>query len=174
VNPALGPFAIASVVLVVAGGRKLLEPRDTSGALRAMGLPGAEAAVRAGAAGEVALGIVALVATNAVIALLVAVSYASFFAFVAVARARRLPIASCGCLGKADTPPSRVHLGIDLGACVAAVGMAIDPSITPLDVVSDQRLAPSMAYVVLVAVGVVVSLAVLTRVPRVAAARPRP
>ena len=44
---------IKAPVLVVAGAAKVLEPRDTAGALRAMGLPGGDRVVRAGGVVEV-------------------------------------------------------------------------------------------------------------------------
>ena len=58
-----------------------------------------------------------------VFAALVAVSYLAFAGFVVVALRSGAPISSCGCFGKVDTPPSLVHVVIDLVlAAVAAVG----------------------------------------------------
>lgn len=165
-NPALGPFAIVATILAVAGASKVLEPRDTAGALRAMGLPGGDRIVRVGGAVEVVVAAAALVATGVVVALLVALSYGLFAAFIAVALVRRLPIASCGCVGRAVTFPSRVHVGLNVAACLAALGMAFDPSVTPLEVVRDESVAAVAAYVALVVVGVVLSFRVLTQAPR--------
>ena len=164
-NPALGPFAIAAILLVVGGALKAVRPHDTAYALRAMALPGSERVVRAGGVAEVALGVAALVTVDPVVAILIAVSYAAFAAFVALALARRLPITSCGCLGRVDTPPTVVHIGVCLGACVAAVGMAIDTAISPLDVVTGDALE-SAAYVALVAIGALTAYALLAVLPR--------
>lgn len=164
-NPALGPFAIASVLLVVAGALKAVRPHDTARALRAMGLPGSETGVRVGGVVELALGTLALVAADALVAVLVAFSYAAFCAFVVIALVRRLPISSCGCFANIETPPSLLHVGVATGACIAAVGMVVDPMISPLDVVTEHGLE-SAVFAVLVAVGVLAAFAVLTLVPR--------
>jgi hypothetical protein len=165
VNPAVGPFAIAAAMLVIAGALKSLEPVDTAGALRLMGLPSSATAVRVGGVAEVAIGAAALAAGGPIAALLVAMSYGAFATFVVVALARRLPVASCGCLGRADVPPSRVHVGVNVAACVAAVGMVVDASVGPLDVVRQQSVGAASAFVALVIAGVVLSFAVLTRAP---------
>ena len=46
--------------------------------------------------------------------MLVAVSYLAFAGFVVVALRSGKPISSCGCFGKVDTPPSPVHVVLDL------------------------------------------------------------
>lgn len=171
-NPALGPFAIAAALLVVGGALKALSPHDTAKAMRLMRLPANDSLVRVGGVVELALGIVALVAVDTVVAVLVAISYAAFCAFVTLALVRRTPIASCGCLGKVDTPPSLVHVGVNLGACIAAIGMAFDAAVSPLDVTAEP-FPDGAAYVVLVAVGVLLAFAVLTVVPRAIATATR-
>lgn len=167
-NPAVGPFAIAALLLVAGGALKAWRPHDTALAARGIRLPASEGAVRFSGAAEASLGVAGLLVVSAPVALLVAASYASFFAFVTLALVRRLPISSCGCFGKADTPPSFVHLGVNLGACVAAVAMAIDRGISPIEVVAEQ-LPESLVFVVLVAVGVLASFVALTVLPRVLA-----
>jgi len=71
-------------------------------------------AVRAGALAEAALGLVALVLPRPLTGALVALSYALFAGVVAYAMARGGPLATCGCFGRPDTPPTRVHLVVDL------------------------------------------------------------
>jgi hypothetical protein len=110
------------------------------------------------------IGAVALAAASVVAAPLVATSYAAFFVFVANALVRHLPIASCGCFGKADTPPSRVHLGVNLGACVAALAMVIDPALAPFDVLIGER-PGGVAFALLVVVGVGAAFGALTVLP---------
>ena len=164
-NPAVGPYAIAACLLVFGGGSKALSPDDTANALRVMGLPVAHRLVRVGGAFEAALGAVALVVAGTAPAVLVAASYAAFAVFVAAARASHRPISSCGCLGKTDMPPSGLHLGVNVAACIAAIGMMIDPVISPLDVVADH-FPESAVYVVLVATGVLAAYVTLTLLPR--------
>jgi hypothetical protein len=55
----------------------------------------------------------------------VALSYACFTAFVALARARGGVLSSCGCFGKADTPPTVAHLAITAGIAVSAGAVAV-------------------------------------------------
>ena len=70
--------------------------------------------VRAGGAAEVVIGVGALAVGGPVFAALVALSYLAFAGFVVVALRSGSPISSCGCFGKVDTPPSLVHVVIDL------------------------------------------------------------
>jgi hypothetical protein len=165
VNPALGPFAIAALLLMIGGIAKAVRPGDTAVAVEAMGLPGGDTAVRLGGCVEVVLGLAALITVDVPIAVLVAISYAAFCGFVSIALARRLPIASCGCFGRTDTPPSWLHVGITAGACVAAIGMTLDATDSPIDLATGHG-ASSAAYVVLVVAGVLTSFALLTVIPR--------
>jgi hypothetical protein len=165
VNPALGPFAIGAVLLVLAGALKAVQPDDTALALRGTGLPASRLVVRLGGAAEATLGLLALVAVDPVVAVLVAMSYALFAAFVAVTLARRLPITTCGCFGKVDTPPTLVHVGVSLGAFAFAVAMAFDTALSPVDLL-DQRWLEVAAYVLLVFVGTLSAFAAMTWLPR--------
>jgi hypothetical protein len=169
VSPAIGPFAIVALLLVIGGSAKALRPRNTTIALRGAGLRVGEPAVRAGGAVEAALGFVALTRAGLVIGMLVAASYAAFSAFVAIALVRHLPISSCGCFGRFDTPPTAVHLAVTSGAVVAACMAAFDSTISPLDVAT--RAAPeSVDFVVLVVAGALAAFVALALLPRVLAA----
>lgn len=85
--------------------------------------------MRAGALAEAALGLTALVLPRPVTAALIAASYAGFTAVVALARWRGGALASCGCFGRPDTPPTLVHLFLDLVlAASAAVFAAAAPT----------------------------------------------
>jgi hypothetical protein len=125
----IGLYLIASGLLVVAGVGKAARPDDTARALAAL-LPASPPpgvlrwAVRTGALAEAALGVVALVAPRPASAALVAFSYVCFFGVVAYARWRGGALATCGCFGRPDTPPTVVHLVIDLALAGAAVAVA--------------------------------------------------
>jgi hypothetical protein len=165
VNAAAGPFTIAALLLVAGGIAKAIAPRDTANALREVGLPGAPLLVRAGGAIEATIGAYAIATADLASALLVAASYLAFAAFVGVALHRGTPIATCGCFGKADTPPSVVHLGVNLGAAAAAIALAVDPGDGIADIVGDQPLA-GVPYLFLVGVGTYVAFLALTLLPR--------
>ncbi|MCU4183200.1 hypothetical protein K6U06_02420 [Acidiferrimicrobium sp. IK] len=123
-----GLFAAGSLLLAGAGVAKVRRPADSSIALRAAGLPATPGRVRAVAAAETAVGVAALVAPGPVPALLVALSFAGFAVFVAVALRRRLPLASCGCFGRPDTPPSWAHVVVNVVAAGSALAWAFSQS----------------------------------------------
>ena len=104
------PALVAAGLLAVAGAAKLLDPTMTAGALRVMGLPSAPELVRIGAAAELVLGVAAVVVGGSVLWGLVALSFAAFAAFVVAALMSSRPIGSCGCFGRADTPPAWWHV----------------------------------------------------------------
>jgi len=164
-NLAAGPFLIAATLLVVGGLLKALRPLDTANALRGVGVPLGPGIVRFGGAAEAAVGIWAITTGGRWSAILVAVSYAAFTAFVVAALLRHAPIASCGCFGKADTPPSLVHVGVNLIACLAAVAVAVDPGAGLRAILATQPLAGA-PFLLLVATGVFLTFLALTLLPR--------
>jgi hypothetical protein len=116
---------VAAGVLALAGAAKVLDPTMTVGALRAMGLPSGPGLVRVGAAAELALGIGAAVVGGAVLWALVGASYVAFAAFVVAALRSDRPIGSCGCFGRADTPPAWWHVAANLVAAAAALAYGL-------------------------------------------------
>jgi hypothetical protein len=125
----IGLYLVAAGLLVVAGVGKAVRPDDTARAMAAL-LPVPlpfrlrRGAVRAGALGEAALGVLAVAFPRPATAALVALSYVCFFAVVAVARRRGGPLGTCGCFGRPDTPPTALHLVIDLTLAAAALAVA--------------------------------------------------
>src|SRR3954452_21697765 len=119
------PLLIASALLAVAGAPKTLDPTNTVGALRSVGLRVPSVSVRLFGAVETTLGIATLITGARPLALLVALSYAGFSGFILVALSKGGAVSSCGCVGRADTPPTRAHLtvtaGLGLTSLLAAV-----------------------------------------------------
>ncbi|NBP51962.1 MAG: hypothetical protein EBU70_12465, partial [Actinobacteria bacterium] len=111
-TPWVGPYAIAAVLLAVAGAAKAASPTATAGALRALGLPGRPVWVRIGGAAEAGLAAAALATGWVPLVVAVGASYLVFAAFVVAALRAGVPVASCGCLGRVDTPPHAVHVGV--------------------------------------------------------------
>jgi hypothetical protein len=159
------PYGIAVVLLLAAGIAKVRDPRDTAGALARSGIPASLTVVRLGAAFEAGLALAALAAGTRTAAAVVALSYLSFTAFVARALVRRLPVGSCGCFGRVDTPPSAWHVGVNLGCATAAVGAALTG---PAPWLGLADLAAGVAFItgVLVLAGAGLAAALLTVVPR--------
>jgi hypothetical protein len=126
--PALAvPYAAAGVLLAVAGVPKVREPGDLVRAVRSVGMPVGRRAVRAFAAVEVVIAVAALAAPNRLTAALLAAMYAGFTAFVVAALRRGGVLSSCGCFGKADTPPTRAHALVTGAASGTALLVALDP-----------------------------------------------
>ena len=132
------PFFIASALLALAGAAKLTRPEPTAGALKSIGLPGSRLAAQALGLTEVVIGAAALVFGGAVTATAVAISYLGFAGFVVVALRTGGAVASCGCFGTDDTPPTIVHLVLNLAAVAAAVAAAAANLGGVPDVLGDQ------------------------------------
>lgn len=165
VNAAAGPFTIAALLLAAGGIAKAVAPADTANALRVVRLAASPLFVRVGGAIEAIIGGFAIATADRIAALLVALSFMAFAGFVELALRRGAPIATCGCFGKADTPPSRVHVFVNLAGAIAALVVAIDPGDGIVDVVDRQPLA-GVPYVMLVLVGTYVAFLALTLLPR--------
>lgn len=110
---ASGALAGAALLLAVAGAAKLVDPSRLAGALAALGWPASGTLVRVAAGAETVLGVATVVVGGRVPALLVAASYLGFAAFVMAALRAGTPLATCGCIGRADTPPSPEHVVVD-------------------------------------------------------------
>ena len=145
---------------MVGGAFKLIDPSGTVGASRALGLPLGPEVVRVAAAIELFLGTLALSVSSPVVAGFVALSYSVFLVVTVLALVRGLPVDSCGCLGRLETPPSWRHLvvlGLALARCDRSVA---DPDPSLLERVTDDG-AAGVALLVLVAVGILIAIGAL-------------
>lgn len=121
-----GPFVVIAALVGVAGTLKLGRPATTARAMGEMGLPSSNLLVRVGAATEVAAAAGALAWGTRPFAIALAVSYAGFAAFVLAALRRGVPLSSCGCFGGVrDTPPTSMHLALNVVAAGVAVAVAV-------------------------------------------------
>ncbi len=109
-----GPVWAAFALLAIAGAPKVLDPFDTLRAVRATAprLRIRHHWIRAFGALETVLGVLGLLTGHRVLLALAALSYLGFTAFVVVALRRSTPLSSCGCFGKADTPPTWLHVAL--------------------------------------------------------------
>jgi len=164
--PALtGPALTAALLLVFAGAAKAVEPAMTVGALRALRLPVSRTGVRAGAAAELVVGLLAAGVGWAWVWWLVAASYLAFAAFVIAALRAGTMVGSCGCFGREDTPPHPVHVVVDVALAATAAAAAVLGIGPPLDAIAD---APVKGSVVagLSVLSVLVLYVVLVDLPR--------
>ena len=161
------PYAAAAVLLLVAGVPKVLDPGPTSRAAEQAGLPSSAAVVRLLGAAEAVVGTVALLVGGPLPAAAVAVLYLCFAGVVTRALVRG-DVDSCGCFNGDDSPPSVLHVVLDLGLAASAVAVALGPA------ESWVRLAvvePGTTLVIAVLVAAVAALVyvVMARLPRLAA-----
>ena len=152
------PLAVAALVLVVAGIAKLRAPAPAAGALRELGVPAASSAVRAFAAGEVALGVWALVSPTSLGAIALACCYTAFAGLALLLAARR---ASCGCFGEGDFPASRVQALLSAVLAVACAAAAIWPPHGLLD----RPAAEAMVLVIGIAASAYATVLAYTQLP---------
>ncbi len=153
--------AIFSLLLILTGFAKLRRPNDTARALGAMKIPYPRIATGLVASMEVVVGTGALVLGASLLLGVQAGLYAVFLAWVTAALVKGVPIASCGCLGREDTPPYWGHVILNGIAVAASAGGAIAGEVT----VSGF---PEMAALLLiVAVGTALGWAILDEGARI-------
>src|SRR3954452_15407980 len=119
------PLLIASALLAVAGAPKILNPTNTVGAMRSIGVRVPSTTVRLFGAVETVLGLATFVTGTRALAVLVALSYAGFSGFLVVALRKGGAVSSCGCVGRADTPPTRSHLAVTAGLALTSLLAAV-------------------------------------------------
>lgn len=165
-----GPFIVSAALLAGGGAVKVVRPAPTARALTEMGLPVPSTVVRLGAAAELAVATGALLGAGRVFALLVAVSYVGFAGFVLAALRRGVPLSSCGCFGARDTPPTAVHLVLNLAAAavagVVALGGAGGGGLREVAALEGSFLVAG-AFVASTAAAVWLAYVALTLLPRV-------
>ena len=157
-------FFIAAALLVISGGSKLIDPAPTRGALAAADLPsGAWTAPLLGVV-EIAAGVSGTV-LGGWASVAVGLVYLGFTGFVAVALIRRLPVQSCGCFGRPDTPPTWGHMAFNVASATVA-GAVAAAGLVPIDVLAGQPLA-AVPYLGFVALGVWVVYLLLAELPTI-------
>lgn len=123
-----GLYLAGCALLFLAGVAKAWRPRTTALALsqsfQRFGRWVSAPAVRTAALLEAMLGAAGLIWPNRALAAGVAASYALFGFFVLHARRRGGALATCGCFGQPDTPPTRMHVVADAVALSAAASVA--------------------------------------------------
>jgi hypothetical protein len=157
--------AIFSLLLILTGVAKIRSPHDVARAIGALGLPTWTAlGVLIGAA-EVAVGALALFAGPGL--WVQGLLYAGFAGWIFLALRRDVPLASCGCLGKDDTPPTWAHLVMNLIAVGVSLAAAAEGPVRLIDGLG------SVAQLAVVAAGVFLAYIVLTDGARLVGVRAR-
>lgn len=160
-------FFIAAALLIVSGGSKIYDPAPTAGALDAAGLPGGAWAAYTVGVAEIAAALAGTI-IGSWASLSVAAVYLAFGGFVAYALLRRIPLQSCGCFGRSDTPPSRGHLLFNVVSAAVAIGVAMVGT-SPVDLLAAQPLS-GLPYLGFAGLGVWVVYLLLAELPRLSRA----
>lgn len=162
-------FHLAAALLILSGGLKLGDPVPTQGALRSAHLPAGKPAVRLLALAEIGFGALGLV-YGGIAALGVAATYLGFAGFVGLALLRRIPLQSCGCFGREDTPPSLLHLTVNLAAGLAGLSVAVGGGGSLVETLRSQVWG-GVPYLGFLAVGIAALVLMLTSLARLQAGR---
>ena len=157
--------AVATIALGLLGASgltKVVDPEPTSGALSAARLPSSSNAARALGLVEVVVAVVGL-AVGGLTLLVAALLYLGFAIFTLSALRRRIPIQSCGCFGRDDTPPTWTHVVYNVIASGALAWsfflgrLPIDWALPPIELV---------LWIGFAAIGVFASYLLLSRLPQ--------
>lgn len=153
--------AITLMLLGASGVAKVVDPDPTTGALRAAGLPSSSFATRSLGVAEMTAALLGLGAV-AMALISAAVLYAGFAIFTLAAIRGRIPVQSCGCFGRDDTPPSSIHVIYDASAAIALVWVAITGT-TPFP--WNANVLEILLFAVFAVLGAYASYLLLARLP---------
>ena len=163
-----GPVFIAAVIVVIGGALKIGTPAATQSALRALSLPDNRFLVQLMGVGEVAVATAMLAFGGPIAAALLVVAYLLFAGFVIAAKRSSAGLASCGCFGSVDTPPSVVHVVVNL-ASAAVLGAAIFWPVDDLGSVVGEQPWLGVPFLGIVALGTWLVYVMITLLPQTAA-----
>ncbi|MPZ52152.1 MAG: hypothetical protein GEU79_05375 [Acidimicrobiia bacterium] len=121
---------VFAALLVVTGVLKIVRPTEVERALRSVDVPAAHGSGRVLGAAEVVVGVAVFLIDGPLPAVALTLLYLGFGVFVVVALRSGGVVRSCGCVGKADTPPNPLHvilnvLGVVSGGAAVSVGSVI-------------------------------------------------
>jgi methylamine utilization protein MauE len=165
---------VAAAILALAGIAKIRDPRPAELALSSVGLPVSVTSVRVLGSVEVLIGLLVYVWPTRGAALGLATAYLAFAIFILYLRA--LPghqERSCGCLGRAATPPTVLHALVNLTAVGFGVAAA---AVTPPSLLTLLQQEGSLApFYVIAAISIAwLSVAVVIYVPPLFSSYARP
>ena len=160
-----GPYFMFATLLVISGLPKLSNPASTARALEGIGLPPRRWLGQAVGVAEIVVGLSAIAVGGRVPALAVALLYAGFAGFILVAM-RSSTVKSCGCFGADDTPPSALHLVVDIAAAGFAAALVFNP-IGDVTAVMGATPWAGIPLLLLVVLGAWLALMVLALLPAV-------
>jgi hypothetical protein len=160
-----GPFVATAALLGISGILKLRRPAPTAQALVTVGLRRLAPLARPLGAAELVTATGALLSGGSLFPWLVTAFYVAFAGFVGFSLASKKDVTDCGCFGAAQTPPTVLHLLVNLAAAAVAAGVAAGPGGGLRRAVEGQPLL-GVPFLVLVLVCTALAYAALTLLPR--------
>lgn len=160
-----GPYLAIAALLALGGALKVVRPVETSTALAALNLPAHYRLVRALGVIEIIIGAAAFVTSAPLASALTAASYLGFAGFVMMARRAKTPVQSCGCFGRAETPPSLTHIVVNLAAATVAAATAARP-LPPLSKLLANQPGSGIPLLILIGVTIYLLYILLTALPQ--------
>jgi hypothetical protein len=118
-------LVVASGLLATSGALKLRHPASVEPLLAVLRVPPRLRRGRVVGAAEVCLGTTAVITAAQPLIILEAATFAFFAILIGYVLAARVPLSSCGCAGARRTPPSRIHVAVDIAAAGAAALAAV-------------------------------------------------
>jgi len=115
------PFLVAAALLTLGGVVKAVRPEPAVRALHDAGLPSGRWTVRLMSVAEIGVGAGSLIAPGLILDASLAAMYLLFAAFLLRLMRAGPSVGSCGCVGSRATPPSVVHVALDLVATASGV-----------------------------------------------------
>lgn len=161
--------AIALGLLAASGIAKLVDPTPTTGAMRSAKLPSSDFITYSLGGVEILAALSAL-SVGGLSAWAGALLYAAFAVFTFAALRGQVPLQSCGCFGREDTPPTALHVGFNL---MAALALATLPLLGLDPVPWNLEVAELALFLAFAATGAYASYLLLSSLPRLTAAARR-
>ena len=158
---ALGTSALG--LLGTSGVAKLIDPDPTTGAMSAARLPSSTLLSRLLGVLEVVLAVSGLAVGGRLPLAAATLLYLAFALFTFGARVKRLPLQSCGCFGRDDTPPTAIHVAYNVVAMLGLGYLSI-AGLAPIE--WNSPLIALGIYLVFAGIGVYASYLLLATLPR--------
>lgn len=160
-----GPYLAATALLVLSGVLKMRRPAPTARALARFGFgPLARLAPVLGVA-ETVVGLGALMVEGRLFPALATAFYLAFSAFVALALTGDEPASDCGCFGADETPPTPLHLALNVAAAAVCGVVAVRSGGTLGGALDGQPLF-GIPFLLLTGICVALAYCALTVLPR--------
>lgn len=159
-----GPYLIAVILLGIAGVQKIFSPKAALAVISQLGFPERSLLVWCVGASEVAVAVWALAVGGWIVAICVSVSFAGFASITALL-IRSGSGLSCGCFGTNDTPPSLLHIIVNLLASLSG-GLASVAGVGSVSNIFSNQPWNGILFTVLVAVGVYGLYVIMAELPR--------